>query len=127
MRKRTRIVPRNLKPANPDAAVMTVLRRLDSNLDKPRRVDFYLYFATKADAERARIELVGFGFSVQSHRAATSSSWLCLSSKEMAPDQAELMRWRKKLTQLAGEFGGTFDGWETEIMNEGKPLPDVFR
>jgi hypothetical protein len=117
MKKRIPKRPRNLKPRNADDAVIDQLRRFDVDLSKPRDTLFYLYFPAEADARLAQEELVGRGFSVEVDRAAMGTQWLCLATKKVAPQLAEISSLTSSLIELAKEYRGMFDGWETAIQS----------
>ena len=110
--------PRNLQSLSPDAAVLTQLHRLGSNLSKTHHIDFFLYFPTQLNAEFAKAELITSGFSVEIEKSAKGSDWLCLASKEMIPLRTELIALRKKLSELASKLDGEYDGWETQVSSD---------
>lgn len=118
MRKRRTRSHRNLRPANPEAAVIAQLRRRGADLSEMRRIDFYLYFPSREKAEIAGTKLAAEGFVAHIERAALGSDWLCLASKEMLPAIAELVMMRKTFSDFAGELGGKYDGFETEVRND---------
>jgi hypothetical protein len=96
--------------------VLDQLRRLGDDLSTERPVDFYLYFPNERDAERVRDELLRAGFSVECQASASDSKWLCLATKMMRPDLVDLDSTRTTLEQIAANFGGEFDGWETQVI-----------
>lgn len=115
MRKRIPKRPRNLRPRTADAAVIDQLQRFNTDLTKPRPVTFYLYFPGKEGAEGAREALVQSGFDAEVHESAAGPEWLCLAFKEVEPQLRQIAALSSFLSELAGRFGGIYDGWETEV------------
>lgn len=107
--------PRIRRKANPDAAVLAELRKLGTDLSKRRVIQFYLYFPAMENAERARSELIALGFSVECHKSATGSKWLCSAAKEMLPQFTNLNAMRLVFEQIAARLDGEYDGWETGV------------
>ena len=109
-------MPRNLRPRNPDAAVLSLLRRIESNSEDARRIDFYLYFQERENAVLAKHELAESGFSVTVEKSPTGSKWLCLASIEMIPEEAQLVSLRMRFNELVKRLHGEYDGWETQVI-----------
>lgn len=70
----------------------------------------YLYFPGQAAARQARDRLEQRGFSTEVRRAALGPDWLVLAK---GADEARARE--DELTTLAAEFGGEYDGWESEL------------
>jgi hypothetical protein len=115
MKKRKSSTPRNIRPRNPDAAVFNMVRRFGRNVSGKERVDFYLYFSVRSNAELAQKELLASGFSVELSKSASDSTWLCLAAMEMNRKVENLVSMRMDLVELARKFHGEYDGWETQI------------
>jgi len=96
--------------------VLAQLRRDGSDTSKPHGFDFYLYLPTEPAARRAGERLKTNDYRVEIRRAATGTNWLCLAKTTLAPDTAPLAEIGTLFTQLAREFQGDFDGWESEVI-----------
>ncbi len=106
----------NKPAASPDdRTVLNQLKEAGSDLSKPHDLEFYLYFPAEQSAHQAAEKLEADGFEGELKPSAADSSWLCLVRKRMVPELSEIAALRRKLTSLAKEFKGQFDGWETRI------------
>mgnify|MGYP001576589999 FL=1 len=121
--------PRSFHGATPDGAVLSLLHRVGSDVSKPRPANFYLYFRSRSNAELASVELTASGFSVVVDKSAGDHKWLCLASKEMAPQARELASLRSKFSDLVKRLDGEYDGWEVEVSPEdgNGPLDQLLR
>jgi hypothetical protein len=102
--------------ADVDQQVLDQLREAGSDLSKPHPLEFYLYFPTEESAHRAAERIADDGFSVEVKRAAQRSDWMCYVTKRMAPKRTEIAAIGSRFRSLAREFGGEYDGWETEVV-----------
>ena len=59
--------------------------------------------------------LVETGFDAEVHESAAGPKWLCLAFKEVEPQLNQIAPLTSFLSELAGKFGGIYDGWETEV------------
>jgi hypothetical protein len=107
---------RNEEKMNPDGEVIAQLKKAGSDLTKPHPVEFYLYFPTQENAQKAGNELTEKQFTVVVQHAATGSDWLCLAKKATIPENSTLISLRDMLDKLAQKYGGQYDGWETAIV-----------
>ena len=107
--------PRSFHGATPDGAVLSLLHRVGLDVSKPRPSNFYLYFRSRSNAELASVDLTASGFSVVVEKSAGDHKWLCLASKEIAPEARELASLRRRFSDLAKRLDGDYDGWETEV------------
>jgi hypothetical protein len=98
------------------SAVLNQLRREHSDTSKPHGFDFYFYFPTKTAARQAGQRLTQSGYRVEVQPAAQGTSWLCLAKTTLTPDTAPLTEMGTLFSQLAQEFHGEFDGWETDVI-----------
>jgi regulator of RNase E activity RraB len=99
-----------------DQLVLVQLRNSGSNLSKPHKIEFFLYFPTHSVAERARLDIRDAGFEVEVRKAAQGDSWLCFTTKTMIPALAELHRIRQNFMTLASSMNGEYDGWGTQVV-----------
>jgi hypothetical protein len=107
---------RQKRGADSDLLVLQQLRKAGSDLSKPHRIEFFLYFPTQQIAEQASLQLRATGFNVDVQPGATSKDWLCFATKEMQPDLASLQKIRADFQVLAASLGGEYDGWGTPIV-----------
>ena len=76
--------------------------------------DFYLYFPTENAAATVGRELSETGFRCQV-RSSVRGEWLCLATARVVPDDAALETVFHLMETMAEDFGGSFDGWETQV------------
>jgi hypothetical protein len=87
---------------------LAVLDRVGADTAQRCAFDFYLYFP----AEGRELGEVGFSCQV---RAAAHGDWLCLATAQVVPDDAALETVFHLMETMAEDFGGSFDGWETQV------------
>src|SRR5215469_11966280 len=104
---------RSKRTTDRDQLVLVQLRKSGSNLSKPHKIEFFLYFPTQSIAERAGLNIRDAGFEVEVKKAAQGESWLCFASKTMIPALLDLQRIRQNFMSLAGSMNGEYDGWGT--------------
>jgi hypothetical protein len=107
---------RGSKKADLDEAVLIQLKNAGSDLSKPHKIEFFLYFPTQADAEQAELQIRHANFGAEIRRAAKGNDWLCLATKTMVPDLPALQKIRREFNALAASLGGEYDGWGTEVV-----------
>ena len=100
------------------AEVLTQLRQMGSDTSKPHGFDFYLYLPTEAVARQAGQRLTNSNYKVEIRPGAKGSNWLCLATTTLTPDTAPLTDIGQLFTQLAQEFHGDFDGWESDVIKK---------
>lgn len=105
-----------INEADTDQQVLNQLQEAGSDLSKPHPLEFYLYFPAEESAHQAAEMIADDGFSVEVKRAAQGSAWMCYVTKRMAPKRSEIAAIGKRFRSLAQEFGGEYDGWETEVV-----------
>jgi hypothetical protein len=96
--------------------VLTQLRRDGSDTSKPHGFDFYLYFPTETAARQVGQRLTQSSYRVEVRPAAKGPAWLCLAKTTLTPDTAPLAEMGTLFSQLAQEFHGEFDGWESDVL-----------
>ena len=100
-----------------DAQVVAQLRKAGSDLSKPHPVEFFLYFPSKAAADRVSDKLNSMGFHVAVEPAVQGKlPWLTYATKSMVPATAELERLRSVFDVLSAREQGKYDGWGTPIV-----------
>lgn len=99
-----------------DELVLVQLRKSGSNLSKPHKIEFFLYFPTQSVAEMASLKVRDAGFDVEVGRAAQGDTWLCFATKTMIPALQDLQKIRQDFVALAGSMNGEYDGWGTPVV-----------
>jgi hypothetical protein len=79
----------------------------------PLDVEFYLYFPQEDDAEKAAETLRAEGYAVVARLGADEKNWLALASQEVSDEG--LGAAEERMEQLAGSFGGEYDGYERPV------------
>jgi regulator of RNase E activity RraB len=99
-----------------DQSVLVQLKKAGSDLTKPHRIEFFLYFPTQAVADQAALTIRNAGFEVAVRKAAQGDHWLCFATKIMVPELADLQKIRRDFVSLAVSMGGEYDGWGTPVV-----------
>jgi hypothetical protein len=81
-----------------------------------QRMQHYLYFAKREDAQKAAEWLRKRSFSVETNLAPDGESWLTLG-KHSPPDSKDMEALRDKLEALADKLHGEYDGWELRVSD----------
>ncbi|MEI9959779.1 MAG: ribonuclease E inhibitor RraB [Limisphaerales bacterium] len=71
-----------------DESVLIQLKKAGSDLSKPHKIEFFLYFPTQTAAEQAAPQVRERGFEVEVRQAAKGTDWLCFATKTMIPKLA---------------------------------------
>jgi len=100
---------------DPDQAVIDQLVSVHSDLRKPHQFDFYIYTSTKLAATNTASKLQKGGLTTIDIPGATGSNWLCLASKTIIPDKQRIHDIQTLVSTTAKEFGGDYDGWESNV------------
>jgi regulator of RNase E activity RraB len=103
-------------PADPDAETLEELVRAGSDLALPHEIEFFLYLETRAEADAIARQLGTEGFAVEVRPTETDGCWLCLATRTMRPELAQLRLLRDRFTALAETSGGAYDGWGTTVV-----------
>lgn len=98
-----------------DESVLIYLKKAGSDLSKPHKIEFFLYFPTQLVAELAALQIRAIGFDVAVKPAARGSDWLCFATKTMVPDLPTLQKIRRGFGSLTTSLKGQYDGWGTGI------------
>ena len=96
------------------AHALAVLDRVGVDTARRCAFDFFLYFPTESAASAVGRELGETGFRCQV-RASLRGEWLCLATAQVVPDDAALETVFHLMETMAEDFGGSFDGWETQV------------
>ncbi len=103
------------KKVDLDESVRIQLRKAGSDLPKPHKIEFFIYFPTQALAEQAASRIRYEGFQVEVEKAAKGDAWLCFTTRTMVPELAALQKIRRDFDAIAGSLKGDYDGWGTEV------------
>ena len=98
-----------------DRQVLAQMRKAGANLSKATEVNFYLYFKERRAADSAAAHADVDPLVATVRPGANASSWLCLVSGQMVPDEAAIHTTAIRLLDLAKRFGGEYDGWEAAV------------
>jgi regulator of RNase E activity RraB len=101
--------------ADPDESVLIQLKKAESDLSRPHKIEFFLYFPSQSVAEQAALRIREAGFQVEVRRAAKGNDWLCFATKTMVPELSALQEIRGEFSSLAASLKGEYDGWGTPI------------
>ena len=67
---------------------------------------------------QAAQRLTNSNYQVEIRPAAKGSDWLCLARTTLTPDTAPLLEIGRLFTDLAQEYHGDFDGWESDVVKK---------
>ena len=104
-----------LDEAEGDRKVLDQMRKMGSDLAKPTDVRWYVYVPTKSDAETLATNARGQGWRVDLDESATGDNWLCLCSRDAAPNPETIAAMRSELAACAETPDVDIDGWEAAI------------
>lgn len=93
---------------------LTALDRVGFDTARRCAFDFFLYFPTERAASAVGRELGETGFRCRI-RPSVRGEWLCLATADVVPDDAALETVFHLMETMAEDFGGSFDGWETQV------------
>jgi regulator of RNase E activity RraB len=103
-------------PAEGDRLVLEQLLKRGANLSKVRHVVHYFYFSEEPDRLRAEIQLQGAGYKTRFGVDVPNDQPYCLIAERTGLVNDELIRdERERLTQIAEEANGEYDGWEAQL------------
>lgn len=82
------------------------------DLTAPRDIDFFVIFATRAEAEAfADAATAALGLPAQVSPYEKTGKWQLVLTRHMPPEHAALNSLEKRIAGLAREHGGDADGW----------------
>ena len=100
---------------SPDQEVLDQLRDAGSNMDRVHMFTFYLYHQDSRNGRRMCERLASEGFTAHFQERPGSELWLCLAQTVFLPQIELLLEVQGYLEQIALEYGGIYDGWETQV------------
>ncbi|OJJ22173.1 hypothetical protein BKI52_09040 [marine bacterium AO1-C] len=102
-----------------DRDVVMQLEKHGDNLESPRRVDHWVYFKNMDDLGRFSAEVAKLGFQTEGINETNTGEhpyqlgvW-----REDAVELDSIYGVTSELRELAQQFNGAYDGWETGIVN----------
>jgi hypothetical protein len=98
-----------------DQQVLAQMRKAGADLSKATEVNYYLYFNDRRAADSAAAHAGSGPLAATVRRRANASSWLCLVSGQMVPEEATIHSHAMRLLALANQYGGEYDGWEAAV------------
>jgi regulator of RNase E activity RraB len=101
---------------DPDEQVLEQLKAAGSDLSKPHKIEFFLYFPTEEKADRAATEIKKEAATVEVRLGSDGNDWLCFATKEMVPKHSDLVRLREIFNAVAMKSNGEYDGWGTAVV-----------
>lgn len=104
------------KKADLDESVLIQLKKAGSDLSKPHKIEFFLYFPSQTAAEQAALRIRDGGFEIDVRQAAKGADWLCFTTRTMIPKLSDLQQIRRDFESLTAVIGGDYDGWGTPIV-----------
>ncbi len=82
------------------------------DLTAPRDIDFFVIFATRAEAEAfGAAATATLGLPAQVSPYEKTGKWQLVLTRHMPPDHALLNNLEQRIAGLAREHGGEADGW----------------
>ena len=92
------------------------LREAGADLSQRRRVDHYLYFPTRMQADGAfedvrRLRMFEAAIDLDRER----EEWLVIAAHVVVVTVPELSRLRERFEALAARYGGEYDGWNIAV------------
>lgn len=110
-----------IKDLSTGKIIIDQLRRFGSDLSCKHEISFWLYFPSNKLANRAAQYAKESGLEPYIYGPPANSQltkWLCLIYCKHIPDESLLDEVTKFCINLASEFNGEFDGWESRLELE---------
>ncbi|MCB9834247.1 MAG: ribonuclease E inhibitor RraB [Planctomycetes bacterium] len=103
-------------PDDLDGRTLGQLAQSGSDLGRPHRFEFFLYFHDRAAATRVGGQLESEGFGVELRSDEAGAEWLVLATLEMPPEHDRLVSLRERFEELCAREGGDYDGWGAPVV-----------
>jgi len=119
---------KEIKP-NSGEFILEQLQQMGSNIKQTHEFTFWLYFPEEDLAKLAGAKAEKAGFQVDISPPLEDfkdAQWLCLLYCPHIPDEELLDGISDFCYELAHEFGGKFDGWETRLELPEGVTPDNY-
>jgi regulator of RNase E activity RraB len=99
-----------------NAQVIAGLREAGSDMDAPHVIEFYLYFPTRADADRAAKAIAAKGYETSVDGPDEDKEFELWASRESKLELAAIDKLEGELQQVAKAEKGYYDGWEAAVV-----------
>ena len=109
-------------------SILEQIQRFGSDVNRKHEISFWLYFPNEDSAQQAahRAESTGLKPEVsQPLKKSGDSKWLCLLYCPHIPDEGLLNGISQFCAQLASEFNGMYDGWESSLELKDEENPTI--
>lgn len=103
------------KNEDPDEMVLSQLAQANSNLKKPHKIDFFLYFPKEQDGLKAKELLQKGSRKIIVKKSAQTEAFVCQVIIEMIPEITEIKNIGNEFSNVASQLNGFYDGWGAEI------------
>ncbi len=120
-----------IKNPNSGEFILEHLKKWGSDVKQPHEFTFWLYFPDEVFVKRAGQKAEKAGFEVEISQpmgGKDDPGWLCLLFCPHIPDEDLLNGISEFCMQLAKDFDGKFDGWESRLeLPEGISTEDFLQ
>ena len=99
-----------------NAKVIEELREAGSDMAAPHLLEFYMYFPTRADADRAAKTLAGRGYTTSVDGPDDDREFEVYAAREAKLELAAIDKLEVELQQVAKAEKGYYDGWEAAVV-----------
>ena len=99
-----------------NARVIDELREAGSDMDAPHLLEFYLYFPTRAAADRAGKALAARGYETSVDGPDEDKEFQLYVAREAKLELAAIDKLEVELKQVATAEKGYYDGWEAAVV-----------
>lgn len=103
-----------------DERVLQQLKKYGSDLAKPHKIDFFLYFSDIIAAENVKniVQKQNPEDIIKVEKSVNENGrFLCQITRTMVPDLTQLQDLSNYFRDLSSRFGGNYDGWGAEVEN----------
>ena len=109
--RRARSAPRD----DWDARMVKDLRASGANAFTPYEIDFFFTLPDEQACGSLRQRLESEGFATDAHGMSDHAEGVSLhASKRLRVSISEMQEYTRRFQELAGQFGGNYDGWTTD-------------
>lgn len=84
----------------------------------------YVYLPRGEDVAPVSEALRKRGFRVESRMSADGVNWLVLARHRIVPSVEVILETRSCMNEIAGSYGGEYDGWEADLVEGDVPGAD---
>jgi hypothetical protein len=94
-----------------DAELLEGMRREGVDLSKPHTIEFHLHFPSRQAALDAERAVVTEGYEARVSAGEGLRVAILCAKRSLVPNKSELRAISAQLVALAGQYGGTYEGW----------------